>query len=328
MLKEIALVTGGAGFIGSHLCEKLLREGFRVIALDNLSTGSKDNVSTLLKHPEFKLIVGNITDRRTVKKLIEQCDIVYHLAAAVGVKLIIEHPIQSMKTNIAGTENILELASASSKPVFIASSSEVYGKGTRVPFSESDDTLMGPTHTIRWNYACSKAVDEFLALAYHHEKGLNVTLARYFNTVGPRQSGQYGMVIPRFVEQAVNGDAITIYGDGNQTRTFNHVLDTIDATYRLSRDSTAAGKVYNIGGITEISIKQLAEKIKARTNSSSPIQYIPYDKVYKAGAFEDMPRRVPDLNRLAQKIGYQPSFTLNDIIDQVATYLTGATAEA
>jgi len=326
MLKRKALVTGGAGFIGSHLCEKLLAEGFGVLAMDNLSTGSRQNIQGLLKIPDFAFEVGNITDRNQMKLLISQCDIVYHLAAAVGVSLVLEKPIECMKTNIHGTEIILELCSELGKPVFIASSSEVYGKGTKVPFNESDDTLSGPTETTRWSYASSKAVDEFMALAYHREKGLSVIVARFFNTVGPRQSAQYGMVIPRLVKQAVSGEPMTVYGNGDQTRTFNHVLDTIDATYRLCGDANAAGKVFNIGGLTEISIRKLAGKIKARANSTSSIVLVPYEKVYRDGAFEDMPRRVPDLTRLTQQIGYKPRHSLDDIIDQVIHHETSRMA--
>lgn len=292
------------------------------MAVDNLSTGCESNLKTLLKHPDFSFTVGNITDRQKMKSLIERCDIVYHLAAAVGVKLVIEQPILAMKTNIHGTEVVLELACEFKKSVFIASSSEVYGKGTRVPFSESDDTLIGPTETTRWSYAGSKAVDEFLALAYCREMDMNITIARFFNTVGPRQSERYGMVIPRFVKQALDGEPISVYGSGDQTRTFNHVLDTVDATYRLSMDHSASGRVYNIGGSTEISIIELAEKIKARTNSSSSIVTIPYDTIYKSGAFEDMPRRVPNISRLDEQIGYQPSYTLDNIIDQVAKHFS------
>jgi len=326
MLKRKALVTGGAGFIGSHLCEKLLAEGFGVLAMDNLSTGSRQNIQGLLKIPDFAFEVGNITDRNQMKLLISQCDIVYHLAAAVGVSLVLKKPIESMKTNIHGTEIILELCSDLGKPVFIASSSEVYGKGTKVPFNESDDTLSGPTETTRWSYASSKAVDESMALAYHREKGLSVVVARFFNTVGPRQSAQYGMVIPRMVKQAVSGEPMTVYGNGDQTRTFNLVLDTIDATYRLCSDANAAGKVFNIGGLTEISIRKLAGKIKARANSTSSIVLVPYEKVYRDGAFEDMPRRVPDLTRLTQQIGYKPRHSLDDIIDQVIHYETSRMA--
>lgn len=322
MLGVNALVTGGAGFIGSHLCEKLLSKGMKVVVIDDLSTGAMSNIQALQDHPDFTFILGNITDRIKMRSLIEQSDIVYHLAAAVGVTLIIERPIEAMKTNIHGTEVILELASELNKPVFIASSSEVYGKGTRVPFNEGDDTLSGPTETTRWSYAGSKAVDEFLALAYHRERSLNVTVARYFNTVGPRQSAQYGMVIPRLVKQALSGESMTVYGSGKQTRTFNHVLDTIDATYRLSVDSSAVGRVYNIGGTTEISIGDLASVIKKRTGSSSPIVNVPYDKVYTNGKYEDMPRRVPSLKRLKQQIGYEPHYTLDDIVDEVVEHFT------
>jgi len=317
MLRKRALVTGGAGFIGSHLCEKLLSEGMSVIALDDLSTGSRKNIQSMLALSKFSFVIGNITDKDLMRSLIQKSDIVYHLAAAVGVSLILEKPIQSMRTNILGTDTILELASELDKSVFIASSSEVYGKGTRVPFGESDDTLTGPTQTSRWSYASSKAVDEFMALAHHRENNLSVTIARYFNTVGPRQSAKYGMVIPRLVRQALSDDPMTVYGNGDQTRTFNHVMDTVDATFRLSMDEQAVGRVYNIGGTTEISILQLAEKIRNRTQSSSPIKLIPYDKVYESGTFEDLARRVPDLTRLKQQIGYKPQHTLDTIIDQV-----------
>lgn len=328
MLKNIALVTGGAGFIGSHLCERLLLEGMRVVVVDNLSTGSKYNIQGLHQHPDFTFVVGNITDEKLMGSLIEQCDIVYHLAAAVGVKLIMDQPLLAMKTNIRGTEIVLDVASKFKRSVFIASSSEVYGKGTQVPFSESDDTLIGPTEITRWSYAGSKAVDEFLALAYCREMNMDIKIARFFNTVGPRQSERYGMVIPRFVKQAINDDPISVHGSGEQTRTFNHVLDTVDATFRLTMDSSASGRVYNIGGVTEISMMKLAEKIKERTNSTSPIFTIPYDAVYKSGSFEDMPRRVPDISRLDQQIGYQPTRSLNDIIDQVASHFMRPAAVA
>ena len=328
MTNRRALVTGGAGFIGSHLCDRLLTEGYIVVALDDLSTGARSNVQHLAEQPNFHLIVGNITDREQMRSLMNDCDIVYHLAAAVGVQLIIDRPIESMTTNIIGTEVVLELANELQKSVFIASSSEVYGKGTRIPFCEDDDIVLGSTQTTRWSYACSKAVDEFLALAYHRDKGLDVTIARYFNTVGPRQSAQYGMVIPRFTRQAINGEAITVYGNGEQTRTFNHVLDTVDATYRLSVDHGTAGKVFNIGGQTEISIMNLARHIKSRTRSESTIHCIPYDRAFSLDDFEEMPRRVPDLTRLNQQIGYKPSKTLDDIIDHVARHFSTQQAMA
>ncbi len=328
MRHEKALVTGGAGFIGSHLCNRLLLEGFSVVAFDDLSTGSETNVQHLAQHPRFKLVIGNITDPVQLRPLVSECDIVYHLAAAVGVRLIIDEPIRSMSTNIRGTESVLEMADQYRKAVFLASSSEVYGKSTRVPFSEGDDLLLGSTQTTRWSYACSKAIDEFLALAYYRDKGLNVTIARFFNTVGPRQSAEYGMVVPRFVKQAISGQPITVYGNGKQTRTFNHVLDTIEATYRLSIDNQAAGRVFNIGGNTEVSIMNLARRVKERTQSSSPIQCTPFDEAFAAGDFEDMSRRVPDLTRLKQQVNYHPRRTLDDIIDHVVNHFSSQRAVA
>ncbi len=328
MRYEKALVTGGAGFIGSHLCDRLISEGFKVVAFDDLSTGSKKNVQHLAEHPRFKLVIGDVTESVQLNSLVEDCDIVYHLAAAVGVRLVIDEPIRSMTTNIRGTETVLQLADRYRKAVFLASSSEVYGKSVQVPFSEDDDLVLGSTQTTRWSYACSKAVDEFLALAYCRDKGLDVTIARYFNTVGPRQSAQYGMVIPRFVKQAIGGKPITVYGNGQQTRTFNHVLDTVEATYRLSVDKQAAGKVFNVGGNAEISIISLARHIKDRTHSSSPIQCIPFGDAFASGDFEDMPRRVPDLTRLRRQVCYQPSRTLDDIIDHVVHHFNSRPAVA
>ncbi len=317
---NLVLITGGAGFIGSHLAERLIAEGHSVIALDNLSTGSRTNVQHLLNHPRFELIVGDISNEAQLAALIKQADVVFHLAAAVGVKLIVDKPLTSMTTNIRGTEMVLEQASKWNKRILLASTSEVYGKNTKTPFSEDDDLVFGNTKKTRWSYACSKAIDEFLAIAHHRESGLPVTIARYFNTVGARQSDQYGMVLPTFVNQAIKGEPITVHGDGSQRRTFTHILDTVDATYRLAMDESAAGDVFNIGGSIEISMMELAKLVRSKVNSDSQIKTIPYKEAFNNKGFEDMQRRVPDCNKIDQQIGYSPRHSLDDIIDNVIDY--------
>jgi UDP-glucose 4-epimerase len=313
------LITGGAGFIGSHLADQLLREGHRVYALDNLSTGSIANIAHLKGNPRFHYTIDTVTNEPVLAELIDQCDIVFHLAAAVGVKLIVEAPVHTIETNVHGTEVVLTHANKKKKLVFIASTSEVYGKSTSVPFREDDDLVLGPTMKHRWAYACSKAIDEFLALAYWKEKKLPVVIARLFNTVGPRQTGQYGMVIPNFVRQALAGQPITVFGDGSQTRSFTYVGDVVCALAALVKEPGAVGQVFNIGNAEEISIRDLAERVKKLTGSSSPIVTIPYDQAYEAG-FEDMPRRVPDIGKIHALIGYQPRVNLDEILAKVIEY--------
>ncbi len=317
---KLALITGGAGFIGSHLAERLIAEGHSVIALDNLSTGSRRNLGNLQNHPRFEFIKGDISNKALLTPLIKQADIVFHLAAAVGVKLIVDKPLTSMTTNIRGTETVLEQASIWNKRILLASTSEVYGKNPKTPFTENDDLVYGNTSKTRWSYACSKAIDEFLAIAHYRESGLPVTIARYFNTVGARQSDQYGMVLPTFVNQALKDAPITVHGDGSQRRTFTHILDTVDATYRLGMDENAVGEVFNIGGSIEISMMNLAKKIRDKVNSNSTIKMIPYNEAFDNKGFEDMQRRVPDCSKLDQHIGYSPRYSLDDIIDSVVDY--------
>jgi UDP-glucose 4-epimerase len=313
------LITGGAGFVGSHLADQLLREGHRVFALDNLSTGSIANIAHLKGHPRFQYTIDTVTNEPVLAELVDQCDIIFHLAAAVGVKLIVEAPVHTIETNVHGTEVVLKHANKKKKLVFIASTSEVYGKSTSVPFCEDDDLVLGPTKKHRWAYACSKAIDEFLALAYWKEKKLPVVIARLFNTVGPRQTGQYGMVIPNFVRQALAGQPITVFGDGNQTRSFTYVGDVVCALVALVKEPAAVGQVFNIGNAEEISIRDLAERVKTLTGSASPIVTIPYDQAYEAG-FEDMPRRVPDIGKIHALIGYQPRVKLDEILTKVIEY--------
>lgn len=310
------LITGGAGFIGSHLAEALLDQGHQVWVIDDLSTGSINNIKHLKSNPDFHYTIGNILNERLLAKLIARVDAVFHLAAAVGVRLIIEKPVRTIETNISGTEAVLKLAARKKKPVLVASSSEVYGKNSKIPFSEDDDMLLGATTKSRWSYACSKAIDEFLALAYWHEKKQPVIIARLFNTVGPRQTGRYGMVVPRFVQQALAGKPITVYGTGKQSRCFTDVSDVVAALIKLSRTKKAYGQVFNIGTNYEITINQLAQKVKARTKSHSSIRHIPYDKAYQEG-FEDMLRRVPDLAKIKRFINYKPTKNIDQILDGV-----------
>ena len=313
------LITGGAGFIGSHLAEFLLQQGQQVFVIDDLSTGNIENILPLKTDPNFHYTIETIMNVPVTAELVDRCDVIFHLAAAVGVKLIVESPVRTIETNIKGTEIILELADKKKKKVVITSTSEVYGKAKNFPFSEKDDLVLGPTHKGRWSYACSKAIDEFLSLAYWQEKRLPVIVARLFNTVGPRQSGRYGMVLPTFVKQALLGEPVTVFGDGSQSRCFTHVTDVTGALFKLSQTEEAVGGVFNIGSDTEITISELAKQVKDMTGSRSEIQFIPYEEAYQEG-FEDMPRRVPDLSRIQQLIDYRPTFALDEIIQSVIDY--------
>jgi UDP-glucose 4-epimerase len=314
-----ALITGGAGFIGSHLAEALLEHGDKVIVIDNLSTGSIDNIMHLKGRAGFEYFIESVDNEPFLAELIDRSDVVFHLAAAVGVKLIVEQPVYTIETNIHGTEVVLKHANKKKKLVVIASTSEVYGKSEDVPFREDSDLVMGPTPKHRWAYACSKAIDEFLALAYWKERKLPVIIVRFFNTVGPRQTGQYGMVIPNFVQQALAGKPITVFGDGTQSRSFTHVADVVGALIKLVNEPKAIGQVINLGNIQEITINQLAERVRALSGSKSPITLTPYDEAYEEG-FEDMPRRVPDLSKAEAMIGYKPKYSLEDILTQVIAY--------
>jgi UDP-glucose 4-epimerase len=314
-----ALITGGAGFIGSHLSEALLDEGSQVLILDDLSTGSIDNVAHLKGRPGFEYFIDSVNNEPLLAELIDRSDVVFHLAAAVGVKLIVEQPVHTIETNVHGTEVVLKHANKKKKLVVIASTSEVYGKSNDVPFREDADLVLGPTPKHRWAYACSKAIDEFLALAYWKERKLPVIVVRFFNTVGPRQTGRYGMVIPNFVRQALAGEPITVFGDGTQSRAFTHVGDVVDALLKLVAEPRAIGQVINIGTTQEITMAALAERIRELSSSKSVIKFVPYDEAYESG-FEDMPRRVPDLERINALIGYDPKQTLDDILIQVIDY--------
>ena len=313
------LITGGAGFIGSHLAEALLNRGDEVFVLDNLSTGSIDNISHLKGQARFHYTIDSVTNEPLLAELIDQCDVVVHLAAAVGVKLIVEAPVHTIETNVHGTEVVLKHANKKKKLVLIASTSEVYGKSVEVPFREDADLVLGPTGKHRWAYACSKMIDEFLALAYWKERKLPVIIVRLFNTVGPRQTGQYGMVIPTLVRQALAGQPMTVFGDGSQSRSFTYVGDVVRAMVALINESRAIGQVFNIGNGTEITIGELASKVKALTASSSTIVRVPYDQAYEAG-FEDMPRRVPDISKLRALVGYEPTVDLDEILTRVVEY--------
>jgi UDP-glucose 4-epimerase len=313
------LITGGAGFIGSHLSEKLLDRGDQVFILDNLSTGSMENIAHLKGRPGFEYFIDTVENEPLLAELIDRSDVVFHFAAAVGVKLIVEQPVHTIETNVHGTEVVLKHANKKKKLVVIASTSEVYGKSEAVPFREDSDLVMGPTPKHRWAYACSKAIDEFLALAYWKERKLPVLIVRFFNTVGPRQTGQYGMVIPNFVRQALAGQPITVFGDGKQSRAFTHVADVVGALIKLIEEPRAIGQVVNIGTTQEISIESLAKRVRELCGSASEIKYIPYDEAYESG-FEDMPRRVPDLSRIEALIGYKPVHSLDEILAQVIEY--------
>ena len=313
------LITGGAGFVGSHLAEALLSRGDEVFVLDNLSTGSIHNIAHLKEHARFHYTIDSITNEPLLAELVDRADTVVHLAAAVGVKLIVEAPVHTIETNVHGTEVVLKHANKKKKLVLIASTSEVYGKSVEVPFREDADLVLGPTAKHRWAYACSKMIDEFLALAYWKERKLPVIIVRLFNTVGPRQTGQYGMVIPNFVRQALAGQPITVFGDGTQSRSFTYVGDVVRAMVALMDEPRAVGQVFNIGNGTEITIADLASKVKQLTESSSTIVRVPYDQAYEAG-FEDMPRRVPDISKLRALVGYQPTVELDEILTRVIEY--------
>jgi UDP-glucose 4-epimerase len=313
------LITGGAGFIGSYLSEAYLSRGDEVYVIDDLSTGSLANIQSFAHNPRFHFVNDTILNREIMIELTGICDVVAHLAAAVGVKLIIDEPLTSIHTNIVGTEIVLELANKFRKRTFLASTSEVYGRNSQVPLGETDARIYGPTHLARWSYAATKAMDEFLAFAYHRTKQLPIIIARFFNTVGPRQTGRYGMVIPRFVGQALRNEPITVYGDGNQTRSFTYVEDVVRGVLGLIDEPKAVGEIFNIGGEHEISMNDLAARIKSLTNSASPIQHIPYDEAYQEG-FEDMERRVPDISKIAKLIGYKNSHDLDDILARVVEY--------
>ena len=315
------LITGGAGFIGSHLAEALLARGDLVTIIDNLSTGRFENVQHLVPNPHFSFAIADIANEIVLDRLASQCDILVHLAATVGVDLVVRSPVQTILTNVDGTEVVLRTARRYRAKTLIASSSEVYGKGARVPFHEDDDVLLGPTCRARWAYAASKMVDEFLGMAYHHEFGLQVVPFRLFNTVGPRQVGRYGMVMPRFVSAALAGKTLQVYGDGMQVRCFCHVRDVVRAIIALAEEPTAVGQVFNVGSTDPISILDLARRIIALTHSASDIVFVPYDQAYAKG-FEDMARRVPDTTRIRQTVGWEPQFTLDDIILDVARWLT------
>jgi len=319
------LITGGAGFIGSHLAEALLRDGHQVAVIDDLSTGSIDNIAHLKARPEpgFSYVIDTVTNEPLLAELIDASDVVYHLAAAVGVRLIVEEPVRTLETNVHGTEVVLKHANKKKKLVVVASTSEVYGKSTAVPFREDGDLMLGPTMKHRWAYACSKAIDEFLALAYWKERKLPVIVARFFNTVGPRQTGRYGMVLPNFVRQALAGQPITVYGDGSQTRCFGYVGDVVWALVRLVQERRAIGEVFNVGNDREVTIRALAERVKALTDSASAIVTVPYEAAYEAG-FEDMHRRVPDLAKIKALIGYEPTVGLDRIIEEVVAYQRAA----
>lgn len=311
-----ALVTGGAGFIGSHLAERLLRTGHEVVAIDNLSTGRLENLKDVENNPKFKFVYDNVRNSQIMHVLIEQCDIVFHLAAAVGVQLIVDQPVHTIETNIHGSEVVLDIANKFRKKVLIASTSEVYGKSEAVPFHEDDDTVLGSTKFSRWAYACSKAIDEFLGLAYYEQYGLPVVVVRLFNTVGPRQTGQYGMVIPRFVKRALKNEPILIYGTGQQARCFGYVGDVIDGIVALMNHPGAPGRVYNIGSTEEITIEDLADKIIEMTGSKSEKRLISYEEAY-GKPFDDMMRRVPCLDRIKETVGYEPKTTLDETLSYI-----------
>lgn len=320
-----ALITGGAGFIGSHLAELLLARGWEVSVVDDLSTGSIRNIEHLKGRPGWRSIIGSITDTPLMAGEVDRADVVFHLAAAVGVRLIVEDPVRTIETNIRGTEIVLELANKKKKRVLITSTSEVYGKNNKVPFREEDDLVLGSTTRPRWSYACSKAIDEFLALAYHSQHKLPVIVVRLFNTVGPRQTGQYGMVIPRFVQQALTGQPLSVYGDGSQTRAFCHVADVVQALLALVEEPMAYGQIFNVGAQREVSILDLAKLVVQLTESKSIIETIPFEKAYSAN-FEDLARRVPDTTRLRGLVDFQPRKTLEDIIRDVAEHARKQTA--
>jgi len=316
------LITGGAGFIGSHLSDAYVERGDEVFVIDDLSTGSIDNIAHLKQHPRFHYAIDTVHNQPVVAELIDSCDAVFHLAAAVGVKLIVESPVRTIETNVRGTEVVLAQANKKKKKVLVASTSEVYGLSNDVPFREDGNLVMGATTKGRWSYACSKAIDEFLALAYWREKKLPTVIVRLFNTVGPRQTGQYGMVIPTFVRQALAGRPVTVYGTGEQTRCFGFVKDVIGALIKLMEKDEAVGQVFNVGSNEEVSIMELARRVKKLTGSNSEIVTVPYDEAYEEG-FEDMPRRVPDISKVSALVGFRPTVTLDGILQSVIEYYSG-----
>ncbi|HMH07642.1 MAG TPA: GDP-mannose 4,6-dehydratase [Terriglobales bacterium] len=315
-----ALITGGAGFVGSHLAEKLLALGHDVTILDDLSTGSAENICHLKSHVAFEYHLDTIFNRQLLAELVDLADVVFHLAAAVGVRRIVEYPVRTIKTNVGGSELVLELAAKKQKRVLITSTSEVYGKSTKLPFSERDDLVFGSTYNSRWSYACSKAIDEFLALAYYREKKLPVTIVRLFNTAGPRQTGQYGMVLPTFVRQALSGEALTVFGTGDQSRCFGHVHDVVEGMVACVTSTKTVGEIFNLGNTEQISITALATKIIAATGSKSLIRYVPYSQAYGEG-FEDMEHRIPDLSKAHNCFGYTPKRSLDEIIAAVIQHM-------
>jgi len=313
------LVTGGAGFIGSHLSDAYIQRGDEVFVIDDLSTGSIENIRHLKEHPRYHYTIESVHSQPVTAELVDQCDVIFHLAAAVGVKLIVESPVRTIETNVRGTEVILSLANKKKKKVLIASTSEVYGLSTEVPFREDGNLVMGATTKGRWSYACSKAIDEFLAFAYWREKKLPTIIVRLFNTVGPRQTGRYGMVIPTFVKQALSGRPITVFGSGSQSRCFCHVEDVVSALVKLMDQEEAVGQVFNVGSSQEITIMELAQRVKALTNSDSEIVSVPYDEAYEEG-FEDMPRRVPDTSKVNALVGFRPQKSLDEILTSVINF--------
>jgi UDP-glucose 4-epimerase len=316
------LITGGAGFIGSHLSDAYLERGDEVFVIDDLSTGSFENIAHLKQNSHFHYTIGSVNDQPVLAELVDQCDVIFHLAAAVGVKLIVESPVRTIENNVHGTEVVLSLANKKKKKVLIASTSEVYGLSAEVPFREDGNLVMGATTKGRWSYACSKAIDEFLALAYWREKKLPTIVVRLFNTVGPRQTGQYGMVIPTFVKQALAGRQITVYGDGQQSRCFGYVGDVVGALVKLMETEGAVGQVFNIGSSEEVTILELAKRVKELTNSQSEITFVPYDEAYEEG-FEDMPRRVPDTTKINNLVGFHPRMSLDGILQSVINFHSG-----
>ena len=313
------LITGGAGFIGSHLAERLLKDGHNVEIIDNLSTGRLENIETFKDHPKFHYTIGSILNRELLEKLVHGADQIYHLAAAVGVKYIIENPLLSLKTNIVGTDNVLELANKHKAKVLITSTSEIYGKSEKIPFAEHDDRLLGSTQISRWGYSCSKAIDEFLAQAFFREKRLPVVIVRCFNTVGPRQTGQYGMVLPKFIKAALLDQPLVVYGSGKQTRCFADVSDVVDAFLKLMNSPNCEGEIFNVGTTESISIEDLAAKVRTMCESKSRIEYMKYEDAFEEG-FEDMMNRMPDLTKIHEYIGYEPLMKLDDIIRRMIDY--------
>lgn len=319
------LITGGAGFIGSHLADAFLASGASVVAIDDLSTGKEENLELAMASPRFKLVVGDIRDDALVSSLVRECDTVVHLAARIGMHLVVDSPLKTLEANVDGTQSILRHAAAHNRKILLASTSEVYGLSRTIPSSEDTPIAFGAPTTARWSYACSKAYDEFLAMAHHKENGLPAIVVRLFNTVGPRQTGRYGMVVPRFVRQALQGEPLTVYGDGTQTRCFCHVTDVCGALMKLVDDPNAVGQVFNIGNPHEVSVLDLAKRVIELTNSSSPIAFVPFNEAYGEG-FEEIMRRVPDIAKARFRIGFNPSRTLDDVICDVADERTRMTS--